>query len=456
MKNSRPNFLFIFTDQQRWDFVGYAGADFLDTPNLDKLAGRGMQFSQTFTNCPICAPARIALATGQAPFRVAPQSNFSFLPTGRPTYYQRLRDSGYHVGAVGKLDLAKASGGRISLRGDRPLTYQWGFTHPMELEGKWNSGCSEVPIGPYSLELEKRGLLRDFHQDYRKRTRTGYPGNCWNSILPEELFQDTYTAARAVNWIEDADEDYPWHLFVSFAGPHDPFDPPARLAEKYRHRPMPPRVPPDRTGKPSWQDHLSWPGNSCSEADVETARRQYCAAIEAIDEGIGRILAAAEQRGMLDNTIVVFSSDHGESLGDHGLWEKQVPYEGSIHIPLLVAGPGIHQGRCDEIVELIDLAPTICELANAGWFENTDARSFAHILRNGTGSHRQNALITMPNFSCVRTHGFKFIHNVNADCELYDLTADPGERFNVAPDQPGICAEMGTLLRERLMEGGGR
>ena len=170
---SRPNILFIMDDQHRYDYLGSAGASFLSTPNLDRLAERGVRFTQCTTNCPVCAPARIGLATGLQPSRLGSLDNASFLPHTVPTYYQRLRDHGYRVGCVGKLDLAKPDSynGRF---GDRPCVYGWGFTHPEECEGKMHAGSSCTPIGPYTHFLRQRELLQRFHEDYRSRSAGGW------------------------------------------------------------------------------------------------------------------------------------------------------------------------------------------------------------------------------------------------------------------------------------------
>ncbi|MHC4917604.1 MAG: sulfatase-like hydrolase/transferase, partial [Planctomycetota bacterium] len=148
--NRPPNILFISADQHRHDYLGAAGADFLRTPNLDALAGRGVRFTQCCTNAPVCTPARVALASGLQPSRLGSLDNRSYLPRSTTTYYQRLRDAGYRVGCVGKLDLAKPDkyNGRF---GDRPCVYGWGFTHPEEVEGKMHAGQNPEPQGPYGF-----------------------------------------------------------------------------------------------------------------------------------------------------------------------------------------------------------------------------------------------------------------------------------------------------------------
>ena len=148
----QPNLLFIMTDQFRHDYFGAARAGFVHTPHLDRIAARGVRFTQCTTNAPVCAPARIGLASGLQPSRLGALDNQSFLPRRVLPYYRRLRDHGYRVGCVGKLDLAKPDGynGR---HGDRPVVYSWGFTHPEEDEGKMHAGKSPSPRGPYGFWL---------------------------------------------------------------------------------------------------------------------------------------------------------------------------------------------------------------------------------------------------------------------------------------------------------------
>jgi arylsulfatase A-like enzyme len=164
----RPNILVILADQHRFDCLRCAGAGFLRTPNLNRLAQSGVRFTQSTTHCPVCAPARISLASGLQPSRLGSLDNARYLPQSAPTHYQRFRDHGYRVGCVGKLDLAKPSSynGRY---GDRPCVYSWGFAHPEECEGKMHAGNSPTPIGPYTHDLQERGLLQQFHEDYRAR-----------------------------------------------------------------------------------------------------------------------------------------------------------------------------------------------------------------------------------------------------------------------------------------------
>jgi choline-sulfatase len=449
---AQPNILFIMSDQQRHDWLSFAGRPEVRTPNLDRIARNGTVFTQCITNCPVCAPARVGLAAGLHPFRLGSVDNNTYLPLSRRTYYQRLRDEGYHVGCVGKLDLAKPSGynGR---NGNRPVTYAWGFTLPVECEGKMHAGRSPEPRGPYGYWLREQGLYERFHQDYMDRSAKGWvKSGSHDSVLPTHAFEDIYIGTRSVEWIQEVPDEYPWHLFVSFVGPHDPFDPPTEYADHYRDAPMPKAIPPAGEGKPAW---IRSKNRGLTPEEIQHTRRQYCASIEAIDDSVGRILDAVEERGMLDNTIVVFSSDHGEMLGDHGLYTKVVPYEASIRVPLVVSGPGIPAGEVrDALVELIDVNPTICELAGLPAQERIDARSLVPILTGDESIVRSDQFTVMRNFECVRTSRYKLVQSHNDLPELYDLEEDPDEQLNRAgdPTYAEIERELNQRLHRRILD----
>ncbi len=444
--HNAPNILFIMTDQLRWDFLGCAGAEFLDTPNIDRLAAAGMRFTNAFTNAPVCAPARIGLATGMRPARIGALDNSSYLPPHLPTYYQRLRDSGYRVGCVGKLDLAKPDpyNGRD---GDRPQVYRWGFTHPVECEGKMHAGLGDpdAPHGPYTHYLKSKGQLQAFCADYQGRAEKGWVvGASHDSVLPSEDFEDCYIGRRAARWIETIADDFPWHLFVSFVGPHDPFDPPLEYAEQFRAAPMPDAIAKNRRGKPQWALDRQ---QDFSAEQLARIRRQYCALIKLIDDQVGALLDALRKRAMLKNTIIIFTSDHGEMLGDHGLFQKQAPYEASLRIPMILAGPGIEPGRVsDTLIDMMDLNPTICALAGVEAAPNMDARSFVRVLSGAATAHRQEILASLRHFTCLRTAREKYIENANDLTELYDLLKDPAEIHNLAAERPGQVAAMRARL----------
>ncbi|MBK35556.1 MAG: hypothetical protein CME26_08530 [Gemmatimonadetes bacterium] len=211
----RPNILFIFDDQHRHDYLGAAGASWLNTPNLDRLAARGTRFTQTTTNCPACGLSRMALATGLQPVRAGVLNNgFGRAPHGLPTIYQRMRDYGYHVASTGKLHLGPT--GPPGPNGDPPGAYALGFTHPCEVEGKMSAGHVSGPTGPYTHYLAEKGLLDGFLKDYAKRIENEWARSNWDSVLPAEDFQDAFIGQKAIDWMRDTPASQPWMMFVNF------------------------------------------------------------------------------------------------------------------------------------------------------------------------------------------------------------------------------------------------
>ena len=271
----------------------------------------------------------------------------------------------------------------------------------------------------------------------------------YDSVLSAEDFEDSYIGRRSAQWIENIPDDFPWHLFVSFVGPHDPFDPPSEYAELFRDTVVPEGISGKQGTKPEW---IRKRQQDFSSEQLAYVRRQYCALIKLIDDQIGMIMDALEKRGMLDNTYIIFASDHGEMLGDHNLFTKRVPYEPSIHVPLICAGPGIPQGHVsDTFIELIDVNPTICALSGAAPAPDMDARSFHPILFGKQTEHRQQIVTAMPNWSCIRTDRYKYVDNYNDIAELYDLAVDPDEVNNVAEQQPQIVLELRKRLKQYFL-----
>lgn len=455
----QPNILFIMADQLRADFLGCYGATWVDTPNIDSLASRGTLFTHCYTNSPVCAPARIALATGMRPHRVGALDNSAFLPAGERTYYQRVRDQEYYVGCSGKLDLAKPDTYN-GLRGDRPCNFAFGFTHPIEVEGKMHAGSRPEPFGPYSSYLHRKGLLETFHKDYRARSDAGFFFASHDSVLQTEDWHDVYIGRRAVEWLTDMPTDYPYHMFVSFAGPHDPFDPPTEYADMYRDREMPPRVIDSGDGKPERVRNRMARINRQTEDEFIQLRRQYCAAIKAIDDMVGNIVAAAEQRKDGRETYVFLSADHGEMLCDHSLPIKHMAYEPSWRVPLIVAGPGLPEGEVnDALVELIDVGETICDLAGAPPPGNIDARSFLPLLRDAQAcrdsgtAHRDYVLTQERPYRAIRTAEWKLIETYNDRAELYNMESDSDELRNVIDEHREVARKLRGMMREGFMEG---
>ena len=463
----RPNLLLITTDQHRWDWLGCHGTPGVETPHLDSIAARGVRFTHHVTNSSLCAPARIGLATGIAPVNLGTLSNSDALPDGIPTYYQQLRDARYRVGVVGKLDLNKPDeqNGR---KGNRPDTYKWGFTDPVEVEGKMHAGRrqDDKPSGPYGWWLHEQGLFETFAADCDRRMidvierhlrKPEDPPLAFtrfydDSVLPAHAFEDAYIGQRSCQWLREVPDDHPWHLYISFVGPHDPFDPPTEYAERFRDAPVPPPVLDAADGRPRGIRQKEY-GNS--EEQIIAARRQYSAALAVIDDQIGAILATLDELGLRDETLIVFSADHGEMLGDHRLFQKNVPYEPAIRIPLIASGPGVSAGVSDALTELVDVTATLLDVAGVAVPDGIDGRSLRPVLENPRLPHRDAVVICQEPSRTIRTRTHKFSHHVaggqNAE-ELYDLDADPNETTNLIDENPTLAAKLRADLTARIGE----
>lgn len=468
----RPNILLICNDQQRHDYLGYAGATWVRTPNLDRLAERGTVFTHAYTNSPLCVPARCALATGLLPHRYAGMFNHSYMPMRLPTLYRRLREGGYWTGFVGKLDLVKPAE-KTGPDGRLPVFEEAGFSEACL------AATSMVPMktpeNAYLWHLEKRGLWERFNEDRRARCplpglvdvgfygfppvdlRTAGLPKDWVIRVSQDLpfagddHHDHFCASKALEWLEKAPPGRPWFLQVNFCGPHEPFDPPREYGERYRKAEVPEAIPADLMGKPrNMRDRFI----TDDAESIRYTRRQYCAMIEHLDAQVGRLVERLEQRGELENTVIIFTADHGEMLGDFGLYTKHVPYEASGRIPLMMCGPGIAAGRrSDALVELMDLNPTCCQLAGLPVQKNIDARSMMPLAREkpepSTSAARENAVMVMYNFAALRTRRWKYARHYNDLEELYDLEADPQERHNLIADAAGQREH--TALRWQLL-----
>jgi len=205
-------------DQHRWDYLDTGAPDtattdaagFVDTPNMRELAAAGTEFTHCMCNAPICAPSRIGLATGLLPERLGALDNHAYAPRSHATYYQRLRDHGYRVGAVGKLDLSKPDT-FLGVDGTRPAAYGLGFTDPFETEGKMNAGRVRTLDGPYRSFLHNRGLLEAFYRDYQERMAKKWVKEAsHDSVLPADAFHDVFIGRKAVEWIDGVRDEFPW------------------------------------------------------------------------------------------------------------------------------------------------------------------------------------------------------------------------------------------------------
>jgi len=380
------------------------------------------------------------------------------------TVYQQLRLYGYRTSLFGKLDLHKPQGYN-GVNGDLPICYQLGFTDPCEAEGKQHGAHvmtieaedgsrQRLLLGPYQQHLHAKGLLDVFCADYDLRD-DACSHYAEPSALPCEDFEDTWIGQRACQWLENVTDDAPWFTFVSFVGPHNPWDAPKEYLDRYLDVDMPAPMADPGTARPEWmQNRQEEMGRGTDDATALKMRQNYAGMITLIDDAIGDMLAVLERRGMLDNTLVIYTSDHGEMLGDLGIVQKSVQYEPALRVPMIISGKDVPAlGVSDALVELFDLTPTVLDWVGVPVPPRLDARSLAPILRGETTTHRDVQVGQLPFTSCVRDERFKLILNPNDISELYDIEVDPHELSNVIDQHPDVVRRLSQRLQEELTGG---
>ncbi|MFW5798204.1 MAG: sulfatase [Planctomycetota bacterium] len=427
----RPNILFFLPDQHRFDWTGFNPDVPVRTPTLDRLADRGVRFRDCITPSPLCAPARACLANGHDIFHCGVADNGQNLPLSMPTYYQRLRDVGYRVAGVGKFDLHKPERD-WGLDGSRLLD-EWGFTEGIDNEGKLDAVGSgaETPMGPYMKYLHDKGLAAAHVEDFRSRdnSRSTFP-----TPLPEEAYCDNWIADNGIRFLQSFPAETPWHLVVNFTGPHNPMDVTERMKQLYDGVSFPP--PHHNTEEMSPDQH-------------QEVRRNYSAMVENIDRQMARMIDMVAKRGELDNTLVVFCSDHGEMLGDHQMWGKSTWRHPSVCVPMVVAGPGVAEGGVSEaVVQLHDVAGTILDWADAEPLPGTDGWSMRAVLEDPEEDHREMAFSALWDWEMAWDGRFKLVVEKDQPDRLYDLETDPHEDTNLAESQPRIVTRMKAVLEE--------
>jgi len=439
----RPNILFFFPDQLRPDWV-LAGKEMpLETPQLAALAKSGMQFTRALVASPLCAPSRACLATGKEYVRCGVRNNGQDLPLDQPTFYQALREGGYHVMGCGKFDLHKATPD-WGIDGRRFLP-EWGFSDGIDSAGKMDaiaSGALEAR-DPYMAYLHRRGLAAAHIEDFRRRTGQNSYLNTEPTSLPEEAYCDNWIAAKGLELLRRVPSGKPWFLQVNFAGPHNPVDITRRMERTVRRRQFP--EPED------YEEH--------SVERHNAVRQNYTAMVENIDRWLGIYTEELRKRGELENTLIVFSSDHGEMLGDHDRWGKSVPYQASVNVPLIVSGPGIAgAASSDALISHFDLAATFLDFAAAPRLTDAASVSLRPLLERKAKTHREYLVSALDRWSMVFDGRYKLIRGFEMEPPakgkprteprpvLFDLKLDGNETSNIARVAPHQVERLSKLL----------
>ncbi|MEM1212322.1 MAG: sulfatase-like hydrolase/transferase [Planctomycetota bacterium] len=435
-----PNILFLFPDQWRWDYLGchdgsstpYGNAP-VRTPNLNALAQRGTRFTQCRTNSPVCSPARACLAQGRRYPHCGVSDNHQSTPTppdAQPTVFRLLRDAGYHTMTCGKSDLFKPDPTE-NPSGYLPVMDHLGFADGIDHRGKGDAvhrarhGIAE----PYTLMLRERGLLQTHLDDHPDAIlqRPARP-----TPLPDDAHTDAFATQNALSLLQRAPADHPWLLWVNFPGPHDPYDPPADVLATYPNAAFPPPVNPQP--------------NAPAHRDAAVDRPHYAASCTYLDTLIGQIFDALAQRGELDRTLIVFASDHGDMLGDHGRWTKQVPHESSVRVPLILAGPGVPTATVQhELVELIDISATLLTVAGLDIPPHWDAQPLP-LPGPVPLPPRRYTHSALNHWQSITTLTHKLVIEDDQPTHLFDLQAEPAEQHNVIEHDPQTAEHLQTFL----------
>ena len=432
----RPNILLITTDQQRYDTLGCNGNPWSKTPNLDALAKQGAAFRRAYCQNPVCIPSRACIYTGRYTHQHGVDYMESIiddtpgLPDSETTFMERLQHAGYHTGAFGKIHMMPPEKG-------------W---HEKKLTGgkgaRWTKSAG-LPIGLAPLGRDYAAWLEERHPGayemiYEQRRQPEYRQykTALTNVLPLEEYVDYWTTENTIDFVR-RDHGKPFCVQCGFCGPHGPVDPPKPYDTIYEQDDalLPPNYRVDEDGNPR---------ETTPEEDA--VARRFCAyyygLVGLIDDMVGRIVAALEERGIRQNTLIIFTSDHGEMLFDFGRGGKGNFYEPVIRMPLIVAPPrpSLDGLEIEGLVETFDIAATALDYAGAEIPPRMSASSLRPLL-DGDGSGKEAALceyvVNDRSFRgiCIRTERHKYVHwDRERPEQFFDLQEDPLERRNLIDD----------------------
>lgn len=429
MTVQRPNILFFFPDQHRYDWIGTTPEIPVRTPNLDALGNRGIRSSRAVCASPLCAPSRACLAAGKEYHRCRVVDNGEDYPLDQQTFYTLLREAGYHVTGCGKFDLSKKSK-NWGLDGRNHLQ-DWGFSDGVNNAGKWDAYGSgaERPQDPYMAWLHENGLVQAHLADFKARKgKNNYIGT-FPTPLSEEAYCDNWVAEVGLDLIRESPKDKPWFLQINFPGPHPPMDITKRMEKRCRGIDHP---QPNRNTQYGPETH-------------NLLRQNYSAMVENIDHWLGVYVEELRKRGELENTLIVYSSDHGEMLGDHNLWGKSKPHQPSIGVPLVLAGPEVKKGRASQaLVSVMDLASTFLDYAGLATPEDMDSASLKPLLAGEEDSHRDLLFSGLRDWRTVFDGQYKLIAGYEREdsAMLFDLQEDPLENEDLAARRPDVVKQL--------------
>jgi len=472
--SKRPNILFICTDQQRYDAAGCYGNPHIQTPTIDGLARDGVLFEQCYVQNPVCAPSRASLVTGQYVHTHGLWANGVELPPHAPLVSRALAEEGYDCGMIGKMHLASCFSGRTEPRrkDDGYSFYRWSHdpSHTSS-ENAYHQWLAEHH--PALYEQAKTSGARQRHQAAAFDT------------LPTEAHYTHWASEMALEFLRDQrDPEQPFFLWLNYFDPHHPFVAPREYLDRYDPETLPDPItaPDELSTKPPIQTDASresYAGYARgfadhSSRDIKEIIAAYYAMVTLIDDEMARVLAALDELGLADDTVVIFTSDHGEMLGDHQLLLKgPLLYESAVRVPLILRWPGhLPSGeRRSDLVQWIDLTSTFLDAAGLDQMPTTQGMSLLPLARGDADAEGRGwALCEYRNsghgydppvhLTMLRHGQYKLIvqHGQPATTrprtgELYDLEADPHELRNLwdDPAAAGIRIDLERFLLDVLV-----
>jgi arylsulfatase len=439
--NGKPNIIFIMPDQLRADFLSCYGASFIHTPHIDSLAGIGVQYQNGYSAHPLCVPARVALLTGMDAIKNGVLDNGLFLRPdyarcGLQTWPEILSANGYYTAAIGKMHFY-------------PWDIRLGFQYRVIAEDKrW------IHIRDDYYHFLREHGYRKFHGD----EHPGYFENKGAIVnkIPWEYSVDHFVGQEACRFIRDYGDEGPFAMMVGFPGPHCPYDPDPEFLKDFDPADMPEPVPevPGATPEIRRQNiegnRKPWNGVDYSEftlAQKKKVRAHYAALVKQIDYEVGQILDTLRVKGLLDNTVIIFSSDHGDYLGDHNLIGKGHFFESSIHVPLLArvpwaAGTAVKQ----DLVALSDVTATMLSFAGCEVPAYMDSVPLPGL---GIDAHspRESIIGTLAGGWLIYDGVWRLSKYGTGEALLFNLQQDPLEQQDLMED-PGSAAELRRLDAE--------
>ena len=414
------NLLVIMSDEHDPRWMGCSGTRLMHTPNLDRLAARGLRFTDAYTTCPICVPARAAFAVGKYIHQIGFWDNADPYDGSVPSWHHRLRDQGHRVVSVGKLHF-------------RSTDDDNGFSEEI------------VPMNVFERQGDLYGLLRG--DDMPARADGGKLAGLAGPGESEYTWYDREIASRAQIWLREEAPKYrdrPWVLFVSFVAPHFPLTAPPHWYYRYPFERIPmPKLYRESDVHPYVRDqnhNTGYDKHFADEAAVKRARAGYFGLISSLDENIGNVLGTLKDCGYERDTRILYTSDHGDNLGARGLWGKQVLYEEAAKVPMILAGPDIPMGVRREPVSHVDAYPTIMECVGQKAPE-ASGFSLLHATPNRAVLSEYHASSSRAGEYMIRHGKWKYVYFVRypEQPELFDLESDPEELRDLGTDKAHLA-----------------